>query len=46
MPQLKEISTITTNQISTKDLSENGDLKFAQAQKRVIQFFLSLLAHS
>ncbi len=32
MPQLKEISTITTNQISSKDLSENGDLKFAHPQ--------------
>jgi hypothetical protein len=32
MPQLKEITTITMNQISSKDLSENGDLKFAYPQ--------------
>lgn len=32
MPQLKEISTITINQISSKDLSEIGDLKFAHPQ--------------
>lgn len=32
MPLLKEISTITINQISTKDLSENSDLKFAHPQ--------------
>ncbi len=40
MPQLKEISTITINQISSKDLSENGDLKFAHPQHLLANNFV------